>query len=219
MAAMKWSDIKLVVFDMDGTLYRQQPLRALMAIEMIVFCICRPWRWRDIRFMMMFRKLRETWAGEAIPHLSHEQFVRCAQVAGVKPDEIQRIVEEWLYRRPLKYLKWCQYKGLRDFLDKLKRSGKRIAFVSDYPVVEKAMALDIQAPLMIDATDSRINALKPHQRLLEYVLVSEHILAKECVVIGDRDERDGEMARRLLVPFILINHPRAYVDLINTYDD
>jgi hypothetical protein len=46
-----------VIVDLDGTLYFQNPVRLCMAISILIFCITRPFRWKDIFLVRGYRKL------------------------------------------------------------------------------------------------------------------------------------------------------------------
>ena len=54
-----WDKVKAAIFDVDGTLYCQRPVRIRMALKMGRFFLLHPRRWREAAGIYYFRKLRE----------------------------------------------------------------------------------------------------------------------------------------------------------------
>lgn len=48
-----------LIFDFDGTLYHQLPVRIFMAVWMIVHYAVRPLKIRELRAVLKYRELRE----------------------------------------------------------------------------------------------------------------------------------------------------------------
>jgi hypothetical protein len=103
--------IRAVLLDVDGTLYYQQRLRSCMACELRVLpvvqmsCSAACDIWRALR---MFRRVREGLrnVGEADMCLAQWQYSAAAQRIGWQPAVLENLVVEWLYQRPLKYLRF-----------------------------------------------------------------------------------------------------------------
>ena len=60
-----WDDIRLVVFDVDGTLYRQRPLRLRMARDMLLYTLLN----RDLNVIAVlakYRRIRERLSDEQV---------------------------------------------------------------------------------------------------------------------------------------------------------
>lgn len=187
-----------VVFDVDGTLYSQGPLRLMMALELSVLPITlssltrarRTWR-----IISAFRKAREEIRGlsdESTP-LARLEYEVPAQRLGIPADELQEVVEEWMYRRPLKYLAYCRKRHLVKFLARLEELGVPVGVLSDYPAEDKLRALGVNAfvDVVLCSTDERINAFKPEAR--GFLLMAEllGVPPAEILYIGDRMEVDG----------------------------
>ena len=88
---------------------------------------------------------------------------------------------------------------------------------SDYPAEEKLAALGLRAEVVVSATDPEVDRLKPDPRGLEVALARLGASAEHCLLVGDRDERDGEAARRAGVEWRLKvwetrGDPRGFVD-------
>jgi FMN phosphatase YigB (HAD superfamily) len=90
-----------------------------------------------------------------------------------------------------------------DFLAALERHGIAVAVLSDYPAEDKLRCLDLAIDCVVSATDPEVERLKPHPRGLQRILELTGVAAERAVLIGDRDDRDGECARRAGVSYLL----------------
>ena len=74
--------------------------------------------------------------------------------------------------------------------------------------------MQLQVDLEISSTDERVNSFKPNPEGLMLVLSQMNITNKaNCLFLGDRDELDGQCARTLGIPFLLIHKKIAMKDL------
>jgi putative hydrolase of the HAD superfamily len=195
--------IRAVLFDVDGTLYHQQPLRLLMAGELglVPWTHQAPWRvprlWRSLS---AFRRVREQLRalGRAEEPLDRLQYERAAAAAGVPVNAMVAAVDEWIYRRPLKHLPRVARRGLADVLGSLTARGIRVGVFSDYPVADKLLALRVHEPMTValEATAPEINAFKPHPRGLVLACERWGLTPEEVLYVGDRFDIDGESALR-----------------------
>ncbi len=192
-----------VVFDVDGTLYEQAPLRRKMVIELLGYCARRPWRVGLLKRLQMFRKEREQISEEEAENPSRAQFERPAAKLGIAPDVLRTEVAEWIERRPLRHLEACRVVGVRRFFARLRARGVRIAVLSDYPAVAKLEALGLAAELVVSGVDPGVDRLKPHPAGLRAVVARLGLPPEGCLMVGDRDDRDGECARRAGVECLL----------------
>ena len=76
---------------------------------------------------------------------------------------MEAAVEEWIYRRPLKYLPRVVRPGMAEVLSGLGARGLQVGVFSDYPVADKLEAMGLRAAvsLELDATaesDQRLQA-------------------------------------------------------------
>ena len=198
-----WDTTELVVFDIDGTLYDQRPLRRRMAFELAKHCLTRPWKVGDLRIISCFRRTREQLAGEESTGVIEKQFERPATELQVDPARIRQVVEFWMEERPLGFLRRCRYPSVGAFMDELRAQQKSLAVLSDYPTRRKLDALELEVELQVSAVDPQVDRLKPHPRGLERVLELAGVDPGRAVLIGDRDDRDGECARRAGVRYLL----------------
>lgn len=192
-----------VVFDVDGTLYEQRSLRRKMVFELLSHCALRPWRAGVLRRLQTFRTHREALGEEEATGVSRLQYERPAAELGVDPAVLEREVHEWIGRRPLPHISKCRVPGARRFFEFLRAGSVRVAALSDYPAAEKLAALGLTAELAISCGDPDIDRLKPHPAGLLAVVERLGVEPERCLMIGDRDDRDGACARRAGVPYLL----------------
>jgi HAD superfamily hydrolase (TIGR01549 family) len=103
-----------------------------------------------------------------------------------------------------KYYKPVEW--LEPFVNQCKTLGVRIVVLSDYGhTKEKIQALGLD-DTMFDWVVSapELGGLKPARQLLEKVAAKMGILPNQCLVIGDREDTDGELAKSVNAPFYLV---------------
>jgi FMN phosphatase YigB (HAD superfamily) len=203
--------IQAVLFDVDGTLYHQPPLRVLMAGELGAASWIRTAPWnvpRLWRMLSVFRRVREELRalGRADQPLDRLQYTRAAERAGVPVIDMEAAVEEWIYTRPLKYLPRVVRSGMADVLSALDARGLRLGAFSDYPVAEKlhAMGLRSKMSLELEATAEAINAFKPHPRGLEMACERWGLPPGDVLYVGDRVDVDARAAGALGMPCAIV---------------
>ena len=191
-----WDDIQLVIFDVDGTLYNQHLLRTLMARDLLLHTVLK----RDLRVFSLlraFRHIRERLGEQEAGNFQQVSLSETAAAVGGSPEAVGATVTEWIEARPLPYMARCRYPGVIELFAGLRRQGKTIGILSDYPARAKLAALGLVADLVVSAGDEGVGFLKPHTRGLELLLAGAGVGAQATVLIGDRVERDGLVARRL----------------------
>ncbi len=198
-----WQNVRGVVFDVDGTLYDQRRLRAMMLIELLGHALKSRKGMQDIHILHHFRRVREELAESEAAGVLDRQFAMVAGKLAVSRERTADVVEEWIYRRPLKYMGLSRFYMVDEFFGALRDSRVKIGIFSDYPVDEKLGALKLYADAACYSLEIGVDRLKPQTRGLEVVIDRMSLDKSECVFIGDRDSRDGLCARRLGVPFIL----------------
>jgi putative hydrolase of the HAD superfamily len=194
-AAIDWQPVRLVGFDVDGTLYRQRPLRLRMALELARHALAR----RDLttpRVLSRYRIVRERLAEQEVRGFAARLLAETAVASSLPQDRVCRMVDEWIRRRPLKYIAALRYEGIAALFDGLRRQGKIIGIVSDYAADEKLEALRLEADIVVAAEDTDVGVLKPHPLALMTLLARAGVSPEQAVFIGDRVERDGVAARR-----------------------
>jgi HAD superfamily hydrolase (TIGR01509 family) len=209
-----------VIFDLDGTLYLQKPLRMRMMFRLAVELAPRPARWGEPHIIKAFRSLREELAVQEATSISGLQYERCARLTGASPDKVKQVAQYWLHQAPLPYLPGCRAPGIAALWQRLEARGIKLAVCSDYPIEAKLKALKLRPGVMVCSEDSEVGVLKPHPAGLLKAAGLLELQAGKCLVIGDRAERDGEAAKRAGMDFVLYAPGLAKGDgRIASYED
>lgn len=196
-----------MIFDVDGTLYDQRRLRRVMALRLLGHLCLHPAAWRQLRLLGDFRAAREQMSREPEALLNPEQYQRVARLRGVDEQKVRRLVEQWMHQAPLPHLAACRWPGVRRLFRQVKAGGRLPAVFSDYPAQDKLAALGLRAELTLSAEDPQVNRLKPHPAGLLLTAGELGLAPGDCLYIGDRDEHDGEAARRAGMPCLLWQGP------------
>jgi FMN phosphatase YigB (HAD superfamily) len=187
---------RLVVFDMDGTLYRQDLVRTHMARMLATHLLWSARGRRKIRIIRRFRQVREELADREEHGVLLKQYAIVSDELGVGVDEVREVTTEWLEERPLPVLARAAQPAVRELFGALAEAGTRIAVLSDYPAWDKLAALGLSADMVVSATEPEVDCFKPLPLGLERIITAASEPAERVLMIGDRDERDGECARR-----------------------
>jgi len=214
-----WGGVRLVAFDMDGTLYSQYRLRARMMRDILLDAASR-WTLDAITVLRAYRRIREQLGEQEVPDFEGALVAETARATGRSADDVRLIVEEWIERRPLPYLEACRYPGLIELFAGLRRKGKLIGILSDYPASAKLSALGLDADHIVCASDKGIGLLKPNPRGLQAMIEAAGTSPHQTVLIGDRADRDGVVARRIGAwPLIRSAKPVKDWQTFATFDD
>ncbi len=201
--------IRAVLFDVDGTLYRQRPVRLLMALELLSFPFRYPadaWaRWKALR---AFRKAQEglrdrRQSGGA---LAGAQIREAVEASGLPVDKVEALVDEWMQRRPLKYLRMSRMPGVLPLLAMLDAAQVPLGVLSDYPAEAKLQALGLggRFSVVMCATDQQINAFKPSPRGFLRACATLGLPPGEVLMVGDRADVDAAGAHAAGMPCVII---------------
>jgi FMN phosphatase YigB (HAD superfamily) len=196
------------LIDLDGTLYTARWVKWAMAVELALF------GWSALQILRQFRHDHEALraqqnAGIALTHPSPfaSQLALTAQTLGVPVEQVERVVQDWMFVRPGKWI--CRFARssllaeVRDF----KAQGGRTALVSDYPAERKLDALGCRELFDVIVANGENNGprrLKPDPE--GYLLAAQllDVAPAACLVIGDRDDADGAAARAAGMSFRLV---------------
>jgi HAD superfamily hydrolase (TIGR01549 family) len=187
--------IRAVLFDVDGTLYRQAPLRSAMAVELLGLPLQglreAPRRWRAIRAYRGAQESLRLGATAESPAVA--QIATAARRSGLSEASVEALIQEWMFTRPLKYLRWCRAQGLDELLLLLDRAGVAAGVLSDYPAHDKLAALGLRGRFwpILSSTDPEIAALKPHPRGFLRAASLWDLRPSDVLVVGDRPDADG----------------------------
>ncbi len=201
---------RAVAFDLDGTLYDQKKLRTIMAKRLMLHYLCHPFRIRELFLLQTFRKVRDRWEvyadsfeGSTLT-LDEQQYAYIASITGVTPAAVEGVVKRWIHEDPLSALPSCVNTALASAIETLRGKGIPVCIVSDYPIPEKLKALGIRADHFYAPGDERKIELKPSPMGLKLLMEDLSLKPEEVLMVGDRDEKDGESARRAGVDYVIV---------------
>jgi putative hydrolase of the HAD superfamily len=196
--------------DLDGTLYKQRWVRLAMAAELLLL------GWSALPVLRRFRheqeaQREELMAGTALA-VSHDspyaaQLARTASALSIPVDRVERIVVDWMFVRPKKWIRRFSNDRLLAELRAFKAQGGKTALVSDYPAQRKLEALNAPGLFDVVVASGELNGprrLKPDPE--GYLRAAEllQVDPSRCLVIGDRDDADGAAARAGNMAFRLV---------------
>ncbi len=192
--------VNAVLWDLDGTLYHQAPLRRRMLMELAWTPLTRGLGARRIlRRLRSFRRVREELRERGRPEESLErlQYAEPARRIGEDPEAVEATVAEWMYERPLRHLRRTRRGGIEELLSEFSRRGLRLGIFSDYPAEAKLAALGLEGRFkpVLCATDRAINAFKPHPAGFLAACEAWGLEPGAVLYVGDREDVDGVGAR------------------------
>jgi HAD superfamily hydrolase (TIGR01509 family) len=135
------------------------------------------------------------------------QIQRSATALACRPEDLTEIVRSWMEQRPAKWLRLFRRRALLREIEAFRAAGGKTALVSDYPASIKLAGMGI-SPLfdvvVASGEPGGPQSLKPDPA--GYLLAAQRLHADpaRCIVIGDRDDADGEAARRAGMAFRLV---------------
>jgi putative hydrolase of the HAD superfamily len=194
------SDVRAWLVDLDGTLYHAAPVKAAMALELAAAGLRAAPLLR--RFRIEHERVRAADGGAADPFA--RQIAAAAHALGVAPATLFGVVDDWMFRRPGKWLRAARRRGFLAELVAFRAAGGRTALVSDYPARRKLEALGVTAlfeTIVASGEPGGPRNLKPSPEGVLAAAARLGVEPAECLVIGDRDDADGEAARRAGMAF------------------
>jgi len=185
--------------DLDGTLYKPGGLKLLMGLELLLFGlpelgIIRAFREEHERLRQLRREERDP--RHATPF--DEQIARTAALLALEEDRVRRTVERWMVQRPARWLPRFRRQSLHLEIVAFRERGGKTAIVSDYPATHKLQSLGWHQHFDVVVANGEPDgpdALKPEPA--GYLRAAERlgVHPNDCLVIGDRDDADGQAAR------------------------
>ena len=213
VAANSLVRLKALIFDLDGTLYGQGPLRRAMAIRLARAYALQPAKGlRVVRALRAYRRALEDMRNEVNWAGSPDQALvdRASDRSGLQKEFICCCIGRWMRQEPLAVLVRCLRNDLIPVLMLAKARGLRMGLFSDYPALRKLEALGLRTffEVVVSAEDREVQRFKPDPRGLRVVLSRLSVSREEALYIGDRAEVDAEAARRCGVQCLLLNSSR-----------
>jgi HAD superfamily hydrolase (TIGR01549 family) len=198
------TDYRAWLVDLDGTLYRPRGVKLAMAAELAVL------GWRDIRVVQAFRHEHErmrdavangssqdTSANAVLRSAFEQQIQRTALGLSMPEADVELVINRWMIERPGKWLKLFRRRGLLEKIADFRQNGGRTALVSDYPASRKLAAIGVANLFEVVISNGEHGttfALKPNPAAFLAAAERLRVAPEHCLVIGDRDDADGQAA-------------------------
>jgi len=221
--------IKGILFDVDGTLYHQTPLRVIMILVLITLNMHNPKELlRKIKVIMSFRKAQETlrrYPQKDVDYPSRQIHIT-SENTGESPAYISETIQEWIENKPLPYLRLCRRKRIKTVIALLHETGLKLGVYSDYPVEKKLDALDISQyiSVIVSASDPEVNGFKPQTNGFSVAARRMGLNPSEILYVGDRPDVDGAGASAAGMQVVILNGllkkktTREYPSISSHYD-
>ncbi len=222
------ASVVAVIFDVDGTLYRQSTLRRAMLFRLLRAHVLHPreavatfrilWSYRAAHEQLRNDQLRsdrlsaDDSTEPTGAMLGEQQLELTASRSGYSVAAVRRTVETWIERSPLDLMLAARRPGVVECLQTLRTAGIRIGALSDYPTAAKLTAMGLSAlfDVVVSAQDSAVGRLKPDPAGLRIVLALLEVRADQAVYVGDRPEIDARTARATGMRCYIIDRAGAY---------
>jgi len=170
-----------------------------MGMRLVLRCFC-PGGLRTLRLIFAYRKLYERGLDET------ERTVAIAKRFYMNPVAVQSAIYAWMVEKPLFFVRLFRDRRLIADMERARRHGIKLIVVSDYPVTEKLSALNFQPDAAYSADD--LGSLKPCPDGLRRVLNEHGLTPQDCLLVGDRMEKDGRLAENIGMDYVIM--PRYY---------
>ena len=204
---------KVIVLDMDGTLYYQRSMQFFMCMEMVAYGLFHPFSLEELKIVKMFRNVREQSEYSMLPYVDGEavykglleyQYEITARLMDKTEQEVGMVIEKWMFECPLKYL-WCvRDRHLCDWIESWRKEGRKVVVYSDYPVEKKVKALAIEVDAMYCSDNLRIGQMKPSKKGLDIICEDLQMTPDKILVVGDRMSKDGKMAEATGCDYVIL---------------
>ena len=201
--------IRGVLFDVDGTLYIQWPVRLIVLSILIAKHALAPARL--VRVLNVIRKYRamqellrhDVESGKGGPE---RQAVMTAAATGESEEFVERTVEEWMRQRPLPFLRYFLRPGASVLLRGLQERGYRLGAYSDYPCGEKLVRMTLADYFSFAASsfDRDILTFKPGRTGFLACARRMGLEPGAVLYIGDREHADAAGAQRSGMQAVLV---------------
>jgi len=194
-----FSNKRATILDLDGTLYYQMPVRLCMALLLALQCFL-PSGLRTLRLILAARKLYEQSLGET------ERISVLAERFHIGVEAVQTMINEWMVEKPLPFVRLFRDRRLIADMEWARQHGIMLIVLSDYPVAEKLTALGFRPDSAYSAQE--LGCLKPCPDGLLRVLKDLGLTPQDCLLIGDRVDKDGRLAENIGMDYVIL--PRNY---------
>ena len=211
--------LSALIFDVDGTLYEQAPVRRAMLYRLLRAHLTSPAQgFLTLRALQSYRRAQEELRGNPPDSgdIASAQIQLAARSAGVSEDVLGAWVARWMEQEPLPFLAHSIRKATVELLETAKNRGLRLAVCSDYPAERKLAAMGIADyfDVVVTAQDPRVQRFKPDPTGLELTIRELAVQKDEVVYIGDRADVDAVAASHAGVRHFILSPGQNFSHLL-----
>jgi len=209
MLRINKSNLKAVIVDVDGTLYRQGLVRRAVLCQLLREHMSQPGRGLlTLRVLHAYRKAQETLRTTKwnCTDLAERQLGLACEWTGVDREIAGPYITRWMEQEPLRFMARSLRTGVPEFLHAAKERGLRLGVFSDYPATAKLTAMGVAHlfDVVASAQDPEIQTFKPNPHGLEMILQWLKVEKHQALYIGDRPDIDAAAAASAGVGCVIV---------------
>lgn len=179
--------IKVIAFDIDGTLYPQYRLHVRMIWHFITHCRVF-FHWGIVR-----RQMRRV---APLPDFFRYQAILLSERLGCTTNEAMRVLDETAYSGLARFFKTIRpFKNVNETFEKLKAAGYRLAILSDFPPEQKGDLWGLIPYCDKILSSEKIGALKPSKYPFGIMARELGISPGEILYVGNSAKYDVKGAK------------------------
>jgi len=161
---------------------------------------------RHPRVLSAWQKETEAIRGQRHTDIHGWVAEQVAEKIGIESSKAAAIIQKVIFETyPSKFAPSDLLPGLQALFDEIDQRGILRAVVSDHPVEKKLAGLAQSAGWACRIDCSALGAMKPLPDGLFKAAEAMHLKVEDLILIGDRENTDGEMAANAGIP-ALIRH-------------
>lgn len=205
--------VQALIFDVDGTLYRQWPVQCGMLWRLLSAHVRHPIEGMlTLRVLRAYRRAQEVLRASRLTDRSSalRQLQLACAWTGMTAGFVEACAARWMEQEPLALVARSRREGVVEFLEAAKERGLRLGICSDYPPTAKLRALGIAHffDVIVSAQDPEVQQFKPSPRGLETTLRRLGVGKFQALYIGDRPEVDAVAASSAGIACVIIGRQR-----------
>lgn len=189
-------DNKIIITDMDGTLYNQTKLRLKMGFVLANYYTFHILRIRELIGILLFRRYREK---DDYKHMTISELSDVVSKKLKLKCDFEKCIRYWIEIKPLKFINRYAY---TDIITYLNNSASDVYIYSDYPAKEKAIALGLNYKDIFYPDNVNIKSLKPNSDAMLYIINRINEPIENICYIGDRYDKDGASAKLFNIKYV-----------------
>ena len=194
------------IVDMDGTLYRQKPVRWSMLFRLLSYFLLHPLQIKELYAILIYRRIRERNAFADEADFEEKQIEYVSKHCRIEKDRFKAAQDRWMNKVPLECISRNRDEGLIGFLKSRISEKATVIVYSDYPVKDKLKAVGLKPDLCFYSGDPEIACMKPDPKGLKNIIRISGIPAEDILYIGDRYEKDGKCAESCHMDYLILKH-------------